>query len=475
MSTDYKMLINGKWLAGNEVIEVKNKYTDEVIGTIPRANREDVNEAIEAAQYGFEVMKQIPAHERNRILARTSSLIEQHQEEIASLISQEAGKAWKYALGEAKRGAETFKFAAEEAKQIHGETIPMDASVGSENRIGFFMRFPVGVIGAISPFNFPLNLVAHKVAPAIAAGNSVVLKPATTTPLTALRLGEIMIEAGLPAGALSIIMGAGSTVGDWLVTDPRVAMITFTGSPPIGKYIMSRGGLKKYTMELGSNSTVIVCDDADVNGAIPRCVIGSFANSGQICISVQQIYVHKKIMPEFTDKFVKMTEKQIVGDPVQKDCDVGPMITIGEAERVEAWISEAIQDGAKILTGGARDGAMFLPTVLTNVKPEMKVIKDEVFGPVVSLIPFEDIDDVIMEIDKSKYGLQAGIFTTDIGKAFKAINGINVGGIIINDVPTYRVDHMPYGGNKESGIGREGLKYAIEEMTNIKMICFNLG
>lgn len=444
------------------------------MATVPKAMKADVDRAIESAQQAFEVMSQMPAHQRSKILECTSELILRHDEEIAELIAAEAGKAWKYSLAEVKRGAETFKFAAEEAKQIHGETIPMDASIGSEQRIGFFMRFPVGVIVAISPFNFPLNLVAHKVAPAIASGNSLVLKPATATPLTALRMAELLIEAGLPEGALNVVMGGGSTVGDWLVTDPRVAMVTFTGSPVVGKHIMSRGGLKKYTMELGSNSAVIICEDASIDMAIPRCVMGSYANSGQICISVQRIYIQKNVWNEFTQKFIAATEQQIVGDPLQKNCDVGPMIDIIEAERVESWIAEAVANGAKILTGGTRDGVMIQPTVLTNVKPEMKVVAEEIFGPVVCLIPFDDIDEAIKQVDDSKYGLQAGIFTSDIKNAFKAVKGINVGGIIINDVPTYRVDHMPYGGNKESGIGREGLRYAIEEMTNIKMVCLNL-
>ena len=474
MSKKYKMLINGKWLTSSDTIEVKNKFNKKVIGTIPKASKDDVNQAIKSAQDGFKVMSNMPAHQKSAVLEKTSALIDQHKEEIAGIIAMEAGKAWKYALGEVNRAVQTFKFASEEAKNIHGETVPMDAGVGGENKIGFFMRFPIGIVGAISPFNFPLNLVAHKVAPAIAAGNSVVLKPATTTPLTALRMGELLMEAGLPDGALNIIMGGGSTVGDWLVTDPRIAMVTFTGSPPVGKYIMSRGGLKKYTMELGANSAVILCDDADIDKAIPRCIIGSYANSGQVCISLQRIYIHKRVEQEFTEKFITAAKLLVVGDPVNKDCDVGPMIDIREAERVEMWIKEAVTDGAKIQIGGTRNGAMVQPTVLTNVKPEMKVVKDEIFGPVVSIIPFEDIDDVVHQVDDSKYGLQAGIYTSDISKAFKAVKEINVGGVIINDVPTYRVDHMPYGGNKESGIGREGLKYAVEEMTNIKMVCFNL-
>ena len=474
MPKQYKMLINGKWFAGKETIDVINPYNQEVLGTIPKATKEDVNAAIESAQQAFEIISNMPAHQRSKILEKTSDLIQKHQEEIATIIASESGKAWKYAYGEVGRGVETFKFAAEEAKQIHGETIPMDASPSAENRMGFFIRTPIGVIGAISPFNFPLNLVAHKVAPAIAAGNSVVLKPATATPLTALKMAELLMQAGLPDGVLNIIMGGGSTVGDWLVTDPRLAMITFTGSPPVGKYIMSRGGLKKYTMELGSNSAVIICEDADLEKAVPRCIVGAYANSGQVCISIQRIYVHQSIAKEFTRQFVDATRKQIVGDPLDKNCDVGPIIDIHEAERTEQWIQEAVAGGAEILSGGKRNGTMFEPTVLTNTKPEMKVVSDEIFAPVISIIPYQNFDDVLRQVDNSRYGLQAGIYTQQIDRAFNAIKKINVGGIMINDGPIFRVDHMPYGGNKNSGIGREGLKYAIEEMTNIRMVCFNL-
>ncbi len=474
MPRQYKMLINGKWLSGKETINVINPYSQELLGTIPKASKEDVDAAVRSAQKGFELISNMPAHKRSKILETMSKLLAEHREEIANLIASESGKAWKYANGEVGRAVETFKFASEEAKQIHGETVPMDASPNSETRMGFYIRTPIGVVGAISPFNFPLNLVAHKVAPAIAAGNSVVLKPATTTPLTALRMGELLIEAGLPDGVLNIVMGSGSGVGHWLVTDPRIAKITFTGSPPVGKYIMSHGGLKKYTMELGSNSAVIICEDANLKKAVPRCVVGSYANSGQVCISIQRIYVHQEILKEFTELFIKATQNQVIGDPLDKNCDVGPMIDIHEAERAEEWVNEAVEQGANILIGGKRNGAMFEPTILTNVKPGMKVIQDEVFAPVVSIIPYQDFDVVLSWVDNSKYGLQAGIYTEKIDRAFKAIKKINVGGIIINDVPTFRVDHMPYGGNKESGLGREGLKFAIEEMTNIRMVCFNL-
>lgn len=471
---EYKMLIDGQWLSGKELFEVRNPYNGNVLGTVPKATREDVDAAIQSAQRALEKMSGMPAHQRSKILETISHLIVQHKEELAAIIAQEAGKAWKYALAEVGRAVQTFKFAAEEAKQIHGETVPMDAGEGSENYLGFYLRTPVGVIGAISPFNFPLNLVAHKVAPAIAAGNTVVLKPASATPLTAIRLGELMLEAGLPAGALNIVFGSGSTAGEWLVTDPRLAMITFTGSPPVGKRIHQLAGLKKVTLELGSNSAVIIDEDANLDWAVPRCVMGSFANSGQICISVQRIYVHKKIEQQFLEKFLAVVEKQVVGDPMDKNCDVGPMINEKEAERAESWVKEAIQNGARILAGGTRQGAMFQPTVLTDVKPDMKVVADEIFAPVVSVVPFDDFAQAVRMVDDSKYGLQAGIFTTNIQRAFTAIKGINVGGVIINDVPTFRADHMPYGGNKESGIGREGLKYAIEEMTNIRMVCFRL-
>lgn len=474
MPREFKMLIGGNWVGGMDSIEVCNKYSGEVIGTVPTAARDDVDKAIDSAEKAFAVISTMPAHQRAKILEKTSVLLAEHKEEIAKIIAQEAGKAWKYSLGEVGRAVQTFKFAAEEAKQIHGETVPMDAGEGSENRMGFFLRVPIGVIGAISPFNFPLNLVAHKVAPAIAAGNSVVLKPATSTPLTAIRLGEIMMEAGLPEGALNVVIGSGSTVGEWLVIDPRPVMITFTGSPPVGKHIKSQAGMKRVTLELGSNSAVIVDHDVDLDLAVKRCVMGSFANSGQICISVQRIYIHERVFDRFVKDFVAATEKQVFGDPGDKNCDVGPMIDEGEAARAESWVQEAVSAGAEILTGGKRDGVMFQPTVLTNVQAGMKVICDEIFAPVVSLVPFTDFDEALQMVDESRYGLQAGIFTKNIDRAFAAISRLNVGGVIINDVPTFRADHMPYGGNKESGLGREGLKYAIEEMTNIKMVCFNL-
>lgn len=474
MAREYKMLIGGKWVTTQENLEVTNKYSGEVIGVVPLADKKSYEITVKSARYGLKIISHLPAYKRSQILQKTSELIDQKKDEIAEIIAAEAGKPMKYSKGEVARAIQTFKFASEEAKSIHGETVPMDASFGGEKRIGFYLRFPVGVIGAISPFNFPLNLVAHKVAPAIASGCSVILKPASLTPLTSLKLGEIMMEAGLPDGALNVIIGSGSTVGDWLVTDEKLSMITFTGSPPVGRKIKERSGLKKVTLELGNNSACIVDKDADLDLAIPRCIMGSFAYSGQVCISIQRIYVHKDVFAEFTSRFLEQIKKLKIGDPLDEDTDIGPMITEQDAIRTQKWIDEAKKEGAKVLIGGKREGRIYYPTVLTEVKPEMKVVRLEVFAPVVSLIEFESFSDAVKMTDDSIYGLQAGVFTKDIDKAFQAVKGIKVGGVIINDVPTYRADQMPYGGVKESGIGREGLKYAIEEMTDIRMVVINL-
>jgi len=474
MAKAYGMLIGGKWETGVDTIPVMDKYSGEPIGTIPRASKADVERAVGAAQSAFGTFADLPAHRRAKILEKTSELLAKYQEDIAAIICREAGKAWKYSVAEVGRAVETFKFAAEEAKRIHGETIPMDASAGAEKRFGFYFRTPVGVVAAISPFNFPMNLVAHKVAPAIAAGNTVVLKPATTTPITAIRLGEILMEAGLPDGVFNLIYGEGSTVGDWLVTDPRPAKVTFTGSPPVGQHIMSRAGLKKVTLELGNNSGTIIEADGDIDAAVPRCVVSAFANSGQICISLQRLYLHQAIAKEFTQKFVEATAKLKVGNPLDKDSDVGPMIDEKEAKRAEAWISEAVGQGAKILVGGKREGRILWPTILDNVRHDMKVMCQETFAPLVSLVTYKDFDEALELLADSPYGLQAGIYTRDISKAFKAIKRVDVGGMMINDTSIFRVDHMPYGGNKMSGIGREGVRFAIEEMTNIRMVCFNL-
>jgi acyl-CoA reductase-like NAD-dependent aldehyde dehydrogenase len=453
-----------------ESMAVLDKYTGETIADVPVASREATENAIRAAHDAFPAWSRTPAHKRYRILNQAAQLLEKHQEEIAATICREAGKAWKYSLGEVGRSVETFRFSAEEAKRIHGETVPLDASAFGEGRLGFWLRSPLGVVSAITPFNFPLNLVAHKVGPALAVGNTLVLKPASTTPLTAIRLADILAEAGLPAGVFHVVVGSGGTVGDWLTTDPRVAKISFTGSPPVGEAIIRKAGLKKVTMELGNNSGTIIEPDADLAAAVPRCVVSAFANSGQVCISLQRLYVHKTVAREFTERFVEETKKLKVGNPLEKDCDVGPMIDLKEAERAEAWVKEAVAEGAKVLVGGTREGRMMQPTVLTGVRAEMKVMCQEAFAPLVSIYEYGKFEDAVAMVEDSPYGLQAGVYTNDLRKAMYAVDRINVGGVMINDTSIFRVDHMPYGGNKLSGLGREGVRFTCEEMTAIKMV-----
>ncbi len=466
----YKLPVAGQWVEDCSSMPVLDKYTGEVIGTVPVAGRDTVEKAVEGARTAFPAYSRTPAHRRAAILSKAVQILDRRREEIAALICREAGKAWKYSVGEVSRGMETFRFSAEEAKRIHGETVPLDASPTGEGRLGFYLRSPVGVVAAITPFNFPLNLVAHKVGPALAAGNCVVLKPASTTPLTAICLAEILEEAGLPPGVFNIVAGPGDTTGDWLVTSPAVDKVSFTGSPPVGEAILRKAGLKKVTLELGNNSGTIIEPDADLDDAVPRCVMSAFANSGQVCISLQRLYVHKAIASEFTRRFLEVTAGLVVGNPLDRNCDVGPMIAESEAVRAEEWVREAVAEGARVLMGGRREGAVFYPTVLTDVRPEMKVMCIEAFAPLVSLYEYERFEDAVRMVEESPYGLQAGIYTRDMRKALYAVDRINVGGIMINDTSIFRVDHMPYGGNKMSGLGREGVRFAIEEMTNLKMV-----
>jgi len=466
----YRLFVGGKWVEEKQSMPVIDKYTGETFANVPVASRETVDRAIGAAHRAFPEWSRTPAHKRFRILEKASHLLAKHQDEIAAVICREAGKAWKYSTGEVSRSVETFQFSAEEAKRIHGETVPMDASTAGEGRMGFYLRCPVGVVAAITPFNFPLNLVAHKVGPGLAAGNTLVLKPASTTPLTAIRLAEVLEEAGVPAGVFNVVVGSGSTVGDWITTDPRVSKISFTGSPPVGEAILRKAGLKKVTMELGNNSGTIIEPDADLDAAVPRCVVSAFANSGQVCISLQRLYVHQSVAKEFTKRFVDATSKLKVCNPLEKDCDVGPMIEEAEAKRAEAWIKEAVAEGAKLLIGGKREGRVLYPAILTNVRAEMKVMCQEAFAPLVSLYEYGTFEDAVRMVEDSPYGLQAGVYTNDLRKALYAVERINVGGVMINDTSIFRVDHMPYGGNKMSGLGREGVRFAVEEMTNIKMV-----
>ena len=470
MKVEHKLFIDGRWTGGGEPIPVRNKYSGEVIATIPSATRGDVDAAIAAAVRAARVMAEMPAHRRSAILAAAAHLIQDRREEFARTIAAEAGKALKYARIEVDRGISTFTFAAEEAKRLHGETVPLDAAAAGEGYFGFFVRRPVGVIAAISPFNFPLNLVAHKVAPALAAGNAVVLKPATWTPLTAVMLVEVLGDAGLPPGAINLITGPGSTVGNWLVEDDRVNKITFTGSAEVGRQITARAGIKKITLELGNTSPVIVAPDADLDVVAKRAAVGAYYNSGQVCLSVQRIFSDKAVYEPFTERFLAATSAMVVGDPLDEQVDVGPMIDVREAERIEGWVAEAASAGARVAAGGRREGPVYWPTVLTGVRPDMKVVALEAFAPVASVMPYDDFEDALRQADATPYGLQASVFTKNIDRIFQAMRWLNFGGIIINDTSTFRVDHMPYGGNRQSGLGREGVRYAMEEMTNIQMV-----
>lgn len=469
-----KMLIAGKWVEGKETIEVRDPFDDSVIDTVPSGTAEDIKDAIDAAEEGFKISRALPVHERVRILRKAADIIDANAEEFAVIIAREGSKTISEARGEAYRAGQTMLIAAEEARRINGETIPFDTNIGSENRLGYYFRFPIGIIAAITPFNDPLNLVAHKLGPAIAGGNSVVLKPATVTPLSALKLCEALMEAGLPDGILNCVTGYGSKIGDPLVTDPRVRMVSFTGGVEAGEEIMKKVGLKKVGMELGSNTPVIVCDDCDLEQAVENTVSGAFWAAGQNCIGVQRVYIEEGIYKKFETLFVSRTRQYKVGPKLDEDCNMGPMIAEGEAKRIEKWVNDAVKKGAKILTGGTRNGAIYDPTVLADVPEGCKIDKDEVFAPTVNLYPVADLDEAIARANAVDFGLHAGIFTKDIGKAYRAIQELEVGGIIINDSSDYRVDMMPFGGVKKSGLGREGIKFALQEMTEPRVVCFNL-
>ena len=469
-----KMLIGKKWVDKDEKIDVRNPYDDKLIDTVPAGDVADVEAAFQAAEEGFEINRNLPVHERISILYKTAEIIRSRQEDFAKIIASEGSKTIKEARKEASRCIDTIMISAEEARRVVGETIPFDSREGSENRLGYYYRFPIGIIVAITPFNDPLNLVAHKVGPAIAGGNSVVLKPATVTPLSALKLGEAFIEAGLPWKILNIVTGKASKIGDALVTDPRGRMISFTGGTEAGLDITKKAGLKKIGMELGSNSPVIVMEDADLPQAAELSVSGAFWAVGQNCIGVQRIYIHEAVYDEFEKMFIEYTKKIKVGYQLDEDTDMGPMITEGEAARVEEWIKEAIQAGAELLTGGKREGTLFEPTVFRNMPDTAKLNCEEVFGPVVNLYKVSSLDEAIKLSNSVIYGLHGAIFTRSLGNAFKAIKGLDVGGVMVNDSTDYRIDMMPFGGVKWSGLGREGIKFALLEMTEPKVVCFNL-
>ncbi|CAM4051941.1 aldehyde dehydrogenase family protein [Mesobacillus thioparans] len=466
--------IHGESVETESYRPLLNPYTGGQIAEVAEAAKVDVIRAIDSAAEAAGGMAEMDAHKRADILRKVADYIQEDREECARLIAEESSKPLKAARAEVDRTVMTYTFASEEARRIQGETIPMDAAPGGEGRIAYTVKEPLGVIAAITPFNFPMNLVAHKVGPAIAAGNTVVLKPASQTPLSAYKIASYFHKAGLPAGALNVVTGSGKTVGDVLVADERVKKVTFTGSPAVGKQIRENAGLKRVTLELGSNSALIVDEGTDLSKVMPRIVTGAFSNQGQVCISIQRIYVHENIAGEFVSQFVEEAGRLKVGDPLEEETDVAAMISAGDVERAQSWIQDAMGNGAELVLGGESEQQVLKPTVLLNAKPTDKISCEEVFAPVVHINTFQDFDEAITQVNESQFGLQAGVYTNDLQKAFRAARKLHVGGVMINDIPTFRVDHMPYGGVKQSGTGREGIKYAVEEMTELKLVSFKL-
>lgn len=473
---EHKLLIDGNWESSEdkEAIHItRSPYNGSPVAKIHFASKNQVKKAVDAAHRTFADTKKLPSHKRSAVLEKISSGIECRRDELAHSIALSAGKPIKSSRIEVDRAVSTFKLAAEEAKRIHGEIIPLDLSPQTEDRWGFVRRFPIGVIAGITPFNFPLNLVAHKVAPAIASGNTVVLRPASQVAVTSCLLGEIIAAADYPAGGFNIVP-SGYEAADVLLEDERVKMVTFTGSPAVGWEIKKKAHKKRVTLELGGNAAVVIEPDTDLDFALPRVVIGSFSYSGQICISIQRIFLHENIYEPFMKLFIEAAGKLKIGDPLDETTDIGPLINLAAAEQTEMWVEEARAAGARIVCGGKREGAMFTPTILENVKPELRISWLEAFAPVVVVYKYNDFEEALSAVNNSIYGLQAGVFTKDLQKSFRAFELLEVGGVIVNDIPTFRIDHMPYGGIKESGFGREGLRYAIEEMTELKLMALNL-
>lgn len=472
--TGKKMYIGGKWLDKDVTMEVRDPQDNSFITTVPKASKEDMLETIRVAEEGAEVAKKMSVHDRISILKKAADYVEDNRELFANTIASEGSKTINEARGEVSRCVETIRLSAEEARRINGETIPFDQMAGHENRVGYYYNFPIGIIAAITPFNDPLNLVAHKLGPAIASGNAIIVKPATMTPLSALLLAEAFDHAGLPEKVLSVITGSGSEIGDTLVTHPSIRMVSFTGGLETGEAIAKKAGLKKLSMELGSNSPVIVLDDADVEDAVSSCVSGAFGAVGQNCLGVQRVFIQDGVYETFKEQFIAQTKQYKLGDKKDEQTDMGPLISEQEAQRVEKWVNDAVEDGAEVLIGGTRDGAFYAPTVLTNVAPDAQIAKEEVFGPVVVLFRTPDLADAIEQANSVNYGLQAGIFTKNIHQAFEAIHSLEVGGILVNDSSDYRIDGMPFGGVKGSGLGREGVKFSVQDMVEPKVVQFKL-
>jgi acyl-CoA reductase-like NAD-dependent aldehyde dehydrogenase len=473
VAADFPFWLAGEPSSSKNPLVVRNPYDQAVVGRTWLAGDPEFERAVSAAEAAAALMRDMPAYRRADVLIAISKGLGARRDEIARTLAAEAGKPIKDATTETERAAMTFHVAAEEARRLGGEVVPMDLAAHGEGRFAVTRRFPIGPVAAISPFNFPLNLSAHKIAPAIAAGNPIVLKPATRTPLSALYLGALAKEAGLPAGALSVLPMARAT-GDHLVTDPRFKLLTFTGSSPVGWDMKARAGKKRVILELGGNAGVIVDESADIAHAAGRVAVGGFALAGQSCIAVQRVYVHAAVFDAFAREVVRTVEALRVGDPMDPATDVGPMIEASEADRIEQWVQEAIAAGGRVLTGGRRlAGSLYAPTVLTDVPADAKVCAREVFAPVITLARFTDFDAALAAVNDSTYGLQAGVFTAVLERTLRAFDRLEVGGVIVNDVPTWRIDHMPYGGVKDSGAGREGPRYTIEEMTELKLLVVN--
>jgi acyl-CoA reductase-like NAD-dependent aldehyde dehydrogenase len=471
-ANEYPIFVAGEWQASGELLEVRNPYSGDLIGVTYQASHDQLEQAITGAQKAFGITRKMPTFERVALLEAMATGLKARRDEVARMIASEAGKPIRDAEVETDRGIFTLITAAEEAKRLEGEVIALDLLPSSKGRSAIVRRFPIGPIAGISPFNFPLNLALHKLAPAIASGNSIVLKPPSRDPLTMLLFAEIVEAAGVPKGAVSI-MPMDREVGDALVEDPRFKLLTFTGSPDVGWAMKNRAGMKKVVLELGGNAGVIVDSDSDLDFAVNRIRVGAFAYSGQVCISVQRVFVVEDAYDQFREKLVNSVKAIKVGDPLDRGTDLGPMIDRKALLRTQNWIDQAVEEGARVLTGGTSEEEFFQPTVIENASPTSFVCSKEAFAPLVTIAPVKSFGEAVRRINDSEYGLQAGVFTNSLEKALTAYENIEVGGVIINDVPMYRIDHMPYGGVKASGLGREGLKYAIEDMTEPRLMVFN--
>ncbi len=466
----HPIYLAGRWVDSPDPLEVTNPArADEPAGRTFNATPEQYEEAVQAAVRAFHETRRLPAYERSAALRRISDGIRARREELGRIMATEAGKPIRDALVEVDRAVTTFRLGAEEAERISGETIPLDIVASSRGRWGITRRFPIGPVAGISPFNYPLNLAAHKIAPAIAAGDPIVLKPPSKDPLTMLTAAEIIAEAGLPDGAVSILPMT-RELGDRMVEDERFKLLTFTGSPSVGWRMKERAGKKKVVLELGGNAGVIVDRTADLDWAVTRILAGAFSYAGQVCISVQRMLVHQEVWDPFLERLVAGAKALRLGDPLDPETDIGPMVDAHAAERTQRWVDEARSMGGKVLTGGTADGSFFPPTIMTDVPVHAQICSNEAFAPVAIAFPFRDFDEAVRQVNDSFFGLQAGVFTRDIGNAWRGFEELVVGGVMINDVPTYRVDHMPYGGVKDSGLGREGLRYAIEDMTELRLM-----